>query len=124
MPIIIRTTDEIMAREKRDTLFVRFRPPFGNSAPPNPSRQRHLDWFASKNLCYELAAPQNWLEGDPGLFAVYFDGPDNPRIAEYSALFENADGKSLAPQEYQMVIVPYASWLASRDNQEGDSSLH
>lgn len=123
MPVIIRTTDEIMAQEKRDMLFVRFTPPFGKSAPPNLSRQRHLDWFASKDLRYELAAPRNWLEGDPSLFAVYFDGPDDPRVAEYAALFENADGKSLAPAEYQMVIVPYASWRAGRGNQQGDGSL-
>jgi hypothetical protein len=105
-----------MAREKRDTVFVRFRPLSGRSAPPNPSRQRHLEWFGSKGLRYELAAPRGWLEGDPGLFAVYFDGPDDPRILEYSALFENADGISLAPDEYQMMIVSYASWLIGQDH--------
>jgi hypothetical protein len=123
IPTIIQTTDEIMAREKRDMLFIRFRLSFGKSAPPDLSWQRHLEWFASKNLRYELAAPRDWLEGDPGLFAVYFDGPDDPRIAQYSALFEGADGKSLAPEEYQMMIVPYSSWSAGRDNQEKDRLL-
>lgn len=123
MPVTMRTTGEIMAREKRDMLFVRFRLLSRRSAPPNPSRQRHLEWFGSRGLRYELAAPRGWLEGDPGLIVIYFDGPDDPRIGEYSAFFEDADGKSLAPDEYQMVLVSYASWLVGQDDQARDTSL-
>jgi hypothetical protein len=111
MPVVIPTIDDIMLREKRDMLFIRFRRPRRPGAPVSPSREQHLDWFASHGLCYELAAPRGWLEGDPGHFAVYFEGESDPRIAAYSAVFEDAEGKSLAPDEYQMVIISYATWL-------------
>jgi hypothetical protein len=114
MPKFISTVDEVMAREKRDMLFIQFKHSLLKRSSPNPSRQQHLAWFDAKGLQYELVAPRDWLEGDPGLFVVYSSGPDDPRIADYSAAFETADGKSLAPENYQMVIVTYRSWLDSQ----------
>ncbi|MPR11769.1 hypothetical protein [Microvirga tunisiensis] len=114
MAKIVKTIDEIMIQENRDMLFVRFDQPPTRRGLPNPSRQRHLDWFESRGLRYELAAPKGWLEGDPGIFAVYFDGPDDPRVAEYSSIFEDGTGKSLIPEDYQMLIVTYASWSQDR----------
>ena len=114
MPKIIRTIDEIMAQENRDVLFVRFEQPSAEGVLTNPSRQRHLEWLNSRNLQHELAAPEGCLEGDPGVYAVYFDGLDDPRIREYSCIFEDDGGKSLVPEDYQMLIVTYASWLQDR----------
>jgi hypothetical protein len=114
MPKIIRTIDETIAQEKQDMHFVRFDQPYARSGLSNPSRQRHLEWFASRALHHELAAPEGWLEGDPEIIAVYFDGTDDPRIAEYSSIFEDEGGKSLPPQDYQMFIVTYASWPQNR----------
>jgi hypothetical protein len=110
MPNVIRTINEIMAQERRDMFFVKFGQPFRRSAAASQSRQRHLDWFGVKGLTYELAAPAGWLEGDSNIFAVFFDGLDDPRLAEYSSIFEDNNGMSLAPEEYQMVIMAYASW--------------
>lgn len=114
MPKVIRTIGEIMAQEKRGMLFVRFDQPYARSGLANPSRQRHLEWLASRGLHHELAAPEGWLEGDPEIIAVYFDGIDDPRVAEYSSIFEDEGGKSLSPQDYQMFIVTYASWSQNR----------
>jgi hypothetical protein len=111
MPQIMMSIDQIMAREKRDMLFIRFGRPFDPGKRSDPVRKRHFEWFASKGLRYETAAPRGLLEGDPGIFAVYFDGPDDPRIAEYSSIFEDANGKSFAPDEYQMLILSYKDWL-------------
>jgi hypothetical protein len=108
MPKIMRTIDEIMAQEKRDMLFVRFDQSSARSGLPNPSRQRHMEWFQAHKLRYELAAPKGWVEGDPGIYAVYFDGLDDQRIREYSSIFEDASGKSLIPEDYQMVMIAYA----------------
>lgn len=101
-------------------LFVRF-----ESWPlvekPDPKwRNKHLDWFRSKGLRHELVAPPGWLDGDPGIFAVYFDDRDDPRISEYSSEFENATGDSLAPDEYQMVIVLYDDWLKNFQERPSD----
>lgn len=110
MPQVILSVDDIMARERRDMHFIRFGWPF-NDNPGHPSRKRHFDWFAANGLRWEAAAPRGWLEGNPGVHAVHFDGPDDPRVAQYSAVFEDATGKSLDPENYQMVLLPYAWWL-------------
>ena len=45
------------------------------------------------------------------MYAVYFADPGDPRVAEYTARFENPDGLSLEPEVYQMNLLPYQSWL-------------
>ncbi len=72
----------------------------------HPARKRHFNWFKANGLRWETAAPRGWLEGDPGIFAVHFDGPDDPRVTQYAAEFEDADGKSLEPDAYQMYLLP------------------
>ena len=113
MPMILKSIDQIMDEEKRDMYFVDFsRLLFsGDRQLMEQHRQEHFDWFASKELRHAPAAPRGWLEGDPGLYAVYFAGQDDPRVAEYTARFENADGSSLEPEVYQMNLLPYQSWL-------------
>lgn len=118
--MIIKTIDEIMSREKRDILFVRFKQTFTRPRAACPSRKRHLEWFDAKGLRYEIAAPRGWLEGDPGMFAVYFDGLDDPRVAEYSAIFEDAAGRSLLPEEYQMSVLTYQAWLQHQPTPDED----
>jgi len=119
MPMRIRTIDEIIADRKRDTLLVEFRPRLARDALLNADRQRqfdrHVEWFDANGLAYELAAPRGWLEGDPGILAVHFDGRDDPRIAAYSAEFEDGSGRSLSPGEYQMVVIPYEAWLRRQE---------
>jgi broad specificity phosphatase PhoE len=111
VPQLLLTIDEIMAREKRDMLFVMFGSPFDRSRSSDRARQRHLAWFAAKGLRCERTAPRGWLEGDARMFAVHFDGLDDPRIAEYSTEFEDVEGKSLVPDDYRMVILSYEEWL-------------
>jgi len=111
MPVILLSIDDIMAREKRDMLFVQFGSLFERTEASAAARKQHLEWFASKGLRIEKAAPRGWWEGDPGIFAVHFDGPDDLRVAEYSAIFEDAEGKSLEPEAYRMVILSHEDWL-------------
>ena len=84
---------------------------------------RTVCWFRSKGLRWETAAPRGWLEGDPGIYAVHFDGTDDPRAAGYAAEFEGADGKSLEPDAYQMYRLDHASWLDKRGTDGGDDWL-
>jgi hypothetical protein len=114
--MLIRTLDQIMDEAKRDMLFVRFgSPPFFRSKKSRVARRAHLDWFDAMGLTYELAAPRGWLDGDPDRFVVYFAGIHDPRIAAYSAAFENDEGKSLDPDAYRMVIISYQDWLDRRE---------
>jgi hypothetical protein len=116
----MRSVDQIMAAEERDMLFVQFgASPFDND-PDHPARRRHFDWFAAQGLRWEAAAPRGWLEGDPGIYCVHFDGLADPRVALYAAEFEDADGKSLEPDAYQMYVQEYGSWLAKRRERGGE----
>jgi hypothetical protein len=118
----MRSVDQIMAAEKRDVFFVQFGSPFDHD-PDHPSRERHFEWFKHHGMRWETAAPRGWLEGDPGIFAVHFDGPDDPRVALYAAEFEDADGKSLEPDAYQMYLLLYDSWLERRAADGGEDWL-
>ena len=113
MPVVMRSIDQIMAAEKRDMFFVQFGSPFDHDRN-HPARKRHFDWFEAHGLRWETAAPRGWLEGDPGSYCVHFVGPDDSRVSEYAAAFEDADGKSLEPDAYQMYVISYESWLEKR----------
>ena len=108
----MRSVDQIMDAAKRDVFFVQFD---WMSDRDHPARKRHYDWFEAHGLRWETAAPRGFLEGDPGLYAVHFDGPDDPRVAEYAAEFEDESGKSRDPDAYQMYRLEYASWLEKRE---------
>ncbi len=54
---------------------------------------------------------------------MHFDGPDDPRVAEYAAEFEDGTGKSRDPESYQMHLLDYASWLEKRGNDGGEDGL-
>ena len=103
-----------MAAEQRDMYFLQLGASPFDFDRNHPARRRHFDWFAAHGLRWETAAPRGWLEGDPGIYAVHFSGPDDPRVAEYAAEFEDADGKSLEPDAYQMYVISYVSWLEKR----------
>ena len=123
MPIAIRSVDQIMADAKRDMFFVQFGTSPFDFDRDHPARKRHFDWFEAQGLRWETAAPRGWLEGDPGIYAVHFDGTDDPRAAGYAAEFEGADGKSLEPDAYQMYRLDHASWLDKRGTDGGDDWL-
>jgi predicted Zn-dependent protease len=107
------TIDQIMDREKRDMYFIDFNGhTFGDTPAKKLARTEHFKWFKQNNLTVEVAAPDGWLEGDPGIYAVYFDGPHDPRVAAYASLFEDVTGTiSLNPKAYQMKLITCQSWL-------------
>ena len=131
MPQIIRGIDQIMAERQRDTLFLQF-PGLGFWADPDEgrasaeARRIQFAWLEARGLTWEMAAPRGWLEGDTGLYAVHCD-IDDPRIAAYSAEYENAEGTSLDPGSYQLNILDFGSWrthhearLTSADDGDDD----
>jgi hypothetical protein len=113
VPQLVETIDQIMDHEKRDMYFIQFgRDPFDFAEKRYVTTvRRHLKWFEKMKLSHAIAAPRGWLWGDPGCRVVYFDGPDDPRVAQYSGEFEDETGRSLNPNKYQMVLMSYQSWL-------------
>jgi len=112
VPIILLSIDQIMDREKRDMYFIDFNVGSLDKTPAKTAaRTRHFAWFKANGLAYQAAAPRGWLWGNPGIYAVYFDSTDDPRVADYTTLFEDASGTSVDPSAYQMSLIPYQSWL-------------
>jgi len=120
MPMIVRTINEIMHAEKRDLFVVQFDPGSFPKRRQSEWRTKHRAWFDARGLRYEVTAPSGWLEGDAGMLAVYFDGLDDPRIADYTAEFENPDGSSQHPDDYQASTMTYASWLEYHPDYQGE----
>lgn len=108
MPIIIKTIDEIVRARGRDTYWLRFAASlFADRGALRHAKKDHFAWFADQSLAFEIAAPMDWLEGNPGCFAIYFDDANDPRLQAYSVTFERPDGRSLQPGLYQMFMVPF-----------------
>ncbi len=117
MPMIISSLDEVMRAEKRDMLFMQFGFQWGGEpgveefrAKVDASIARHREWFAAHDLRIQRCGPpenSGFIEGGPVYYAVYASRLDDPKIVQYSAEFEDAEGKSLDAKVYQMVIVQY-----------------
>ena len=108
MPVLIKTIDQIVRERRRDTYFVRFADSlFADGDALRRAKEHHLAWFDAEGIHYEKAAPAGWLEGDPGCYAAYFDGPDDARLRAYCTKFEEPSGRSLHPRLYQMYLVPF-----------------
>lgn len=111
MPMLIQTIDQIMHERRVNKYFLRLNKLTTRGDEFPKARHDHLKWFKTHGLTFETAAPRGWLEGDPGCYAVYFDGPDDQRLADYSLWFEAKDGRSLKPDTDQMSLLTYESWL-------------
>ena len=121
MPLAIRGVDDIMAARRRNTLFLELpglmlftEVERGASLH---SQQIHFEWFRMHDITWEIAAPRGWLEGDPGIYFLHCE-PDDAKIAEYSAEFENGDGTSPTPEVFQMFVLNYESWRKHRDQSQ------
>ena len=114
MPQLIRGMDQIMAERQRDTLFLQF-PGLGFWADEQErqasaeARRIQFAWLEARGISWETAAPRGWIEGDPGLYAIHCN-IDDPRIAAYSAKFEDSKGISHDPTSYQLNILDHESW--------------
>ena len=123
MPQIMRSIGDIMATRQRDTLFMEFAGihSFDDDVRSRAviARQRHFKWFEAYGITWETAAPQGWLEGDSGIHPLHIES-DAPQIIAYTAVFETADGLSLDPEAYQMVLLIYEDWLRQQaDRSDG-----
>lgn len=119
MPQIMRCIVEIMDVRRRDTLFVEFAGLHAFDldddahSRADAARLRHFEWLEAHGVTWETAAPRGWLEGDPGIYMLHVE-PDDPRVAAYAAKFETAEGRSLDPEAYQVVVLIFADWLRAQ----------
>jgi len=111
MVISVLSINDVMSREKRDMFFIQFHIWGDKRAQAKSRALQHFRWFDSVKLVFDMVSFPEVLEGNTGFYAVYFDGLEDSRLADYSLKFENIEKRSLKPDEYQMFILPYQKWL-------------
>lgn len=71
-----------------------------------------MEWFQNRNLIVQEVQTVHFRESHTGFFHVRFQGKQDPRLLEYSATFEDDQGISLMPDQYQMYEWSYSAWIA------------
>lgn len=101
--------EQILSDAQKNQYFVQYFIRDENFDSDNLMSQ--MEWFQTRNLIVQEVQTVHFREAHTGFFHVRFSGADDPRLAEYSKTFENAEGMSLAPQQYQMYEWSYAAWM-------------
>ncbi len=119
MPQLLQHPEDFLLAHKRD-IFV-LKPLMSCSeeeyydTPPDESLVVDvLGWLKSRGVATAKMASFadiTLLSGWPGWYHVDFQGWDDPAQMEYSAVFEDANGKSLEPHSFQMMVISYERWL-------------
>lgn len=80
--------------------------------------ESHWQWMNANLVQYEQVAGMGETAPLGNLFHVKFDDDSDPRLAAYSAQFEDSEGISLHPDQYQMVEWSYQGWIDSGSRSE------
>ena len=108
---ILRYDHDVVAERACDTLFFKLIHQDQSWEFDEATREQHLAWFKDWDLKVEKVGFRGLLIGEPGYYHVDFTGLDDPRLIMWSRIFEDAEGKSLAPVRYQMYVYPYQLYL-------------
>lgn len=81
-------------------------------------KTQHMNFFAEHKMIVQqvtsIADPQNLV----GFYHVRFFGATDPLLALYSKQFEDAEGVSLHPQQYQMFEWSHSGWIKHNGPQQ------
>jgi hypothetical protein len=109
---IIRYDHDIVAERGCDTFFFKLTSDAERMCEyDEPTRLQHLSWFKDWDLTVETVGFLGLLIGDAGYYYVDFRDANDPRLDQWSKLFEDADGNSLEPDKYKMFVYPYQMYL-------------
>ena len=117
MVMLIKNTDEYLYEKKRDLLILEIRHRESGRFSIDRENQvvknigdKHIKWFDERGIKTFHTCPTGLLCGWMGHY--YFDiDTRSSIIEEYSKEFENDQGQSLHPEEYQMFILNYDEWV-------------
>ena len=111
-----QTVQGILPEKKRDILFLQMRIKTTDDAIfldrelCEHEAEEQLNWFKERGVRSYMTCGPNTLIGWFGEY--YIDiAADDPIILEYSLIYEDAQGKSLSPNKYQMCGISYNNWL-------------
>ena len=101
--------EQILSDAQKNQYFVQYFIRDLNFDSDNLMRQ--MEWFQTRNLIVQEVQTVHFREAHTGFLHVRFSGADDPRLAEYSQTFEDDQGMSLLPGQYQMYEWSYSAWM-------------
>jgi hypothetical protein len=119
MPQLLTHIEEILLSQKRDIFFLQIHrlenEVLAGDRPDESKVTEVLQWLDSRGVAVRkiaaFADPEIIFEGWPGWYHVDFQGWDDPALVEYSSVYEDADGKPLNPDRFQIWAISYADWV-------------
>lgn len=103
--------EQILEAEKCNQWFLLLH---NQNANWNPSvLESHIQWLNAHLVEHEMVAGMGETHAQGNLYHVKFDSHSDSRLASYSAQFEDSEGVSLQPDQYQMVEWSYQGWIES-----------
>ena len=79
---------------------------------------QHMSWFADNGVSVTPVAAMGDQEVLGNLYHVGFDSQVDPKLVAYTAAWENEDGTSLRPDQYQMLEWSWEGWINNQGPQE------
>ena len=121
MPQLIQSIDDFLYEKKRDIYVLQiidqtshFKLIYDENSDANKITERkQLEWFDENHIKYYFTCTAEHMCGWNGLYYIDFTDHNDPLIKAYSSKFENKEGNSLEPTQYQLYCVEYNKWVKS-----------
>jgi hypothetical protein len=110
--IIIHNKEYYLDRDKKDIFMLSLTRNKLGIKYDEATLVEHKAWLDAADIKYTMTCWPGWMCGDSGLYYLYVDGWDDPRLLAYCAKFEDAEGKSLDPTKYNIYVEKYDEWVA------------
>lgn len=117
MVLLIKTTTEYLYETKQDVFFLELKNQGKtmmydrDSIENKKSEEFFTSWFKDRNIQFAMTGPDGLLCGWMGHYYIKFSGWDDPVLKEFSDTFENSDGGSKEPSNYQLFVISYDKWV-------------
>lgn len=101
--------EQILSDAQKNQWFIQFH--IRNPDFDSDHLMHQMEWLINRQLIVQEIQTVHFREAHTGFFHVRFQGSEDPRLAEYSQTFEDDQGMSLLPDQYQMYEWSYSAWM-------------
>lgn len=108
--------EQMLLDAQRNQWFIQFNPHYENFDLATMLAQ--IAWLQNQGLAVTEVRTTHYNQPPTHFYHVNFTGSQDARLIEYSAIYEEPDGQSKRPQEYQMYEWSYEAWIAEKGDQE------
>lgn len=117
MPVLIHNVGHYFYEKKRDLLILELKTPSNiifdrKDLITEQIGNEQVQWFKDRGIDSFMTVSEDIICGWLGHYYIDVD-PYAPIVSEYSSVFEDAEGQSLKPDRYRMIIVSYNDWVDS-----------